>query len=153
MKDRMPQRKESTIMNLPKGSTSMIQPLDVYFFRVFKSFVRRIHQHVMAHEEIINFPIARRDNILTVLEVVYNQFCNPMFQEFLQYSWKKCGYIDGYNPGRETEFNTPMKQCFPKNNDKNCQHQNCQNLFFICCSYCSKFFCFDHFIANKHVHQ
>jgi hypothetical protein len=138
---------------MPKGSTSMIQPLDVYFFRVFKSFVRRIHQHVMAHDEIIDFQIAQRDNILTVLEVVYNQFRNPIFRQLLQYSWQKCRYIDDYIAGRETEFDTPVKHCFPKADMEICQHQGCQNLSFIRCSYCPKAFCFDHFIVNKHMHQ
>lgn len=153
IQDKLPPEKHLTIQNLPKGSTSMIQPLDVFFFRVFKGFVRRIHQHVMAHEETITFQIAQRDNILVVLQVVYHQFCHPRYQRFLQYSWQKCGYIEGYNPGREDEFDTPTKYCFPKNETTDCQHENCQNLSFVRCSYCSNSFCFNHFIVSKHFHQ
>ena len=105
------------------------------------------------HGEIIDFQIAQRDNILTVLEVIYNQFCNPMFRQFLRYSWQKTGYIDGYIARRETEFDTPVESCFPKDSATICEHPGCQILSFIRCSYCSSLFCFNHFIVNKHIHQ
>ena len=105
------------------------------------------------HGEIIDFQIAQRDNILTVLEVIYNQFCNPMFRQFFRYSWQKTGYIDGYIARRETEFDTPVKSCFPKDSATICEHPGCQILSFIRCSYCSSLFCFNHFIVNKHIHQ
>ena len=107
----------------------------------------------MAHSENIDFQIAQQDNILIVLEVVYNQFCNSMFRQFLQFSWQKSGNIDGYVEGKEIEFDTPIKCCFPKDNVTICQRQDCQDLSFIRCSYYSLLFCFDHFILNKHVHH
>ena len=73
----------------------------------------------MAHSENIDFQIAQQDNILIVVEVVYNQFCNSMFRQFLQFSWQKSGNIDGYVEGREVEFDTPIKCCFPKRQRNN----------------------------------
>jgi hypothetical protein len=32
---------------------------------------------------------------------------NPIFRQFLRYSWQKSGYIDGYIAGSEAEFDTP----------------------------------------------
>ena len=108
----------------------------------------------VAHGENVDFQIDQRDNILIVLEVVYNQFCNPQcFGNSQQFSWQKSGYIDGYVEGREVEFDTPIKCCFPKYNVTICQRQDCQDLSFIRCSYYSLSFCFDHFILNKHVHH
>jgi len=108
----------------------------------------------VAHGENIDFQIDQRDNILIVPDVVYNQFCNPQcFGNSQQFSWQKSGYIDGYVEGREVEFDTPIKCCFPKYNVTICQRQDCQDLSFIRCSYYSLSFCFDHFILNKHVHH
>ena len=44
----------------------------------------------VAHGENVDFQIDQRDNILIVLEVVYNQFCNPQcFGNSQQFSWQK----------------------------------------------------------------
>ena len=60
----------------------------------------------MLHEP--EFQIHLRRNILLVLEVVWNQFCNPAFRPFLQYSWRKIGYVDS----DAVEFKTPVELCF-----------------------------------------
>ncbi|VDP46134.1 unnamed protein product [Heligmosomoides polygyrus] len=43
----VPAGKELKLMPIPPGATSLCQPLDVYFFRLFKHFIRRIHENVL----------------------------------------------------------------------------------------------------------
>ena len=61
----VPNGKQVIVKNIPVGATSEIQPLDVFFFRILKNFVRRIHEHVKIH--VPNSRIAKRENILFVL--------------------------------------------------------------------------------------
>ena len=145
----VPDGKEVVIRNIPSGATSEIQPLDVFFFRIFKDFVRRVHEHVMFSSLIEDFQIHRRDNILLILEVVYNEFRNPKFQPFLQYSWKKAGYIV-IEPVR---FQTPVEVCFGQKVLRICENgEPCQERAFIQCSYCLQNLCFRHCFTNRHLH-
>ena len=144
----VPSNEKLTIKNIPASCTSLIQPLDVYFFRVFKGFIRRVHAYVMlAHDD---FLLHRRENILGVLDVVWSQFTNPIFRPFVHYSWRKIGYVDDDEPA--AKFTTPIEECFPKDAGSSCEIENCDDISFVRCSYCTKFLCFSHFIINKHMH-
>ncbi|KAK6044286.1 hypothetical protein COOONC_18210, partial [Cooperia oncophora] len=57
----VPPGKELRLMTIPAGATSLCQPLDVYFFRLFKRYIRRIHDHVIHHQTDFAYS---RDNIL-----------------------------------------------------------------------------------------
>ena len=140
----VPSGKQVTIRNIPPGATSIAQPLDVYFFRVFKDFVRRVHRHIAICS--IRFTIAERSNILRILEVVWRQFCNPIFRPFLQYSGRKIGYIGG---ARE-EFRTPVEACFQNEELQLCDQGDCRRVSLLRCSYCNDSLCFDHYVVNNH---
>ena len=45
----VPEGKQVIVKNIPAGATSEIQALDVFFFRILKDVVPRIHGHVMIH--------------------------------------------------------------------------------------------------------
>ncbi|KIH63956.1 hypothetical protein ANCDUO_05738 [Ancylostoma duodenale] len=60
--------KTLVVRNIPAGTTSYIQPLDVYFFRPFKAMGKRITHYALVHN--INFVVSQRDNILKILSTV-----------------------------------------------------------------------------------
>ena len=57
-----PEGKDIVLKSKPKGTTSKIQPLDVYGFRVSKNYVRRFSDDVLLYEEDINLHL--RNNII-----------------------------------------------------------------------------------------
>ncbi|VDO80556.1 unnamed protein product [Heligmosomoides polygyrus] len=57
--------KELKLMTIPPGATSLSRPLDVYFFRLFKRFIWRIHKYVLHFRP--DFNCFSRDNTLEVI--------------------------------------------------------------------------------------
>ena len=39
-----------TFLQIPKGATGLVQPWDVYGFRLWKSFVKHIEDYVLLHD-------------------------------------------------------------------------------------------------------
>lgn len=64
MLSQVPSGKEVRPMTIPAGATYLCQPLDVYFFRLFKRFIRRLHDYAIQHHP--GFAADSRDGILKV---------------------------------------------------------------------------------------
>lgn len=137
--------KELRIEILPGGTTPILQPADVYFNRTFKHFIRRVSNKIRwRHKEFI---LSVRANLLTVLDLTYNQFKAPMYNPFLQYSWYKAGYFSEHPP----EFSTPTEFCLNCKNYNRCERDDCNQSFcFMRCSYCKLHLCFTHIIDHRH---
>lgn len=129
---------------LPEGSTSLIQPLDVGFFRYWKHFIRRFTETVL----IQNFPInlSQRNNIIKINAVIHNQFSAPAFKPLFEAAWER----SGYETGGEKVFQNLNELCFTFN-DSNCSVKNCKNLSFVKCAWCEKIFCVS-CILEPHFH-
>jgi hypothetical protein len=65
----------------------------------------------------------------------------------IQYAWYASGYTDDH-PG---SFKTVAKVCFSFDATI-CASPPCDTVPFICCSWCGKLLCFNHFFLDYHFH-
>lgn len=131
------------ILVIPAHTTSKVQPLDKFFNRQFKLFLRIIHERV--RRDYPNFNLSKRHNVARILNEIHYQFSADIFNSFMKYSWKSAGILDVDLPF----FDTPPQFCFRKCNP----HQNCTNCGespFIKCAHCSLNLCFNHFLVMPH---
>lgn len=142
-----PATSQYTMKILPKGTTGIAQPLDVYFSRLYKSFTRRITDNMNFSHHEVNMHL--RDNILKLQSLVHNQFRPPRFKNCLKYAWKKCGYLIDENLAHKT----PREFCFPfQQFGKVPDCTECDKFAFIRCGWCKLCFCLEHFFISNNFH-
>ena len=64
---------------IPKGTTGMIKPLDVYGFRFWKNFVRKFSDIVILLNYNVN--LHERNNIIRMQSLTHNQLSSQRFQD------------------------------------------------------------------------
>jgi hypothetical protein len=134
-----------TRVEIPKKTTSRIQPLNVFFNRQMKVIPRRMYDRVMLDGLDINR--SDRNNIIRLISLTHNQLSSEIFYRMIQYAWYASGYTDT-DPG---PFKTVTEVCFAFD-DPVCVVSSCDAAPFICCSWCQKPLCFTHFFLNYHFH-
>ena len=90
---------------IPKGTTGMIQPLDVYGFRL-NNFVRKFSDIVILLNYNVN--LHERNNIIRMQSLTHNQPSSQRFQDVFKYGWCKSGYA----VTKPTNFKNPVEFCF-----------------------------------------
>lgn len=140
-----PANKEYEMLIIPPKTTSQIQPLDVFFFRTWKNFVRKISDRVELDELPVN--LFERNNILKLQSLVHYQFSALRYKNFIIYSWFKSGFLKE----RPNRFLTPVEYCFDLK-EEDCFELNsqCSKGPFIRCSWCEQVLCLTHLFINYH---
>lgn len=143
-----PRNKTYRVSTVPPGLTGQCQPLDVNYFRSYKTFHRKISDYISFNRNEIE--LHARNTILKLQACTFFQFRSPRFHDFIKYAWYKAGLSDSFD--RTVRFQDPIHFCFDVDSiTKDCSVANCKQKCFIRCSWCTKFLCFKHFLEEPSV--
>lgn len=139
--------KEVLRLEIPKRTTSELQPLDCFYNRQMKNFIKKIYNRVALDQ--IPIHLYERNNIIKLVSLMHDQLSAPVFQLMVKYSWFSAGLLK-QNP---SPFSTVNEICFPSiTSYEQCELQACVEGVFITCAHCSKKMCFNHFFIDYHFH-
>ncbi|XP_058810413.1 cullin-2-like [Phymastichus coffea] len=88
----LPNDKSVVLKTIQEGTTGQIQPLDVYGFRLWKNFIRKLSDLTLLMDYDLN--LHERNNIIKIQSLSHNKFSLPRFQNVFQYTWYKTGEQD-----------------------------------------------------------
>uniref|UniRef100_A0A914DYA7 Transposase Tc5 C-terminal domain-containing protein n=1 Tax=Acrobeloides nanus TaxID=290746 RepID=A0A914DYA7_9BILA len=132
---------------MPKKTTSKIQPLDVFFNRQWKVFMRSLSDKIRRLH--MNFTLSERENIARIISVVHYMFTADRFVPLIIYAWWASGYLIDRPP---RNFDTPAQYCLGFQPILKCHKANCNTIGFLRCSHCENVYCFEHTMIDLHVH-
>jgi len=134
-------------LEIPKRTTSELQPLDCFYNRQVKNFLKKIYNRVALDK--LSIHLYERNNIIKLVSLMHNQLSASVFQPMVKYCWFAAGLLK-QNP---SPFSTVNEICFPTiTSHEQCELQSCCECVFITCAHCSKKLCFRHFFILYHFH-
>ena len=139
--------KHVTRLQIPQNSTAELQPLDCYFNRQIKNFLKACYHRVALDE--LDIHLHERNNIIRLVSLMHNQLSADVFVPMIKYSW----FASGLTKDDPTPFRNVNEVCFPSEHvHKQCQEKGCTESVFINCARCSLKLCFQHFFVSYHFH-
>ncbi len=134
-------------LEIPRKTTSDLQPLDCFYNRQMKNFIEKLYNRVALDE--IDIHLYERNNIIKLTSLVHDQLSAPVFRPMIKYSWFVAGLLK-QNP---SPFLTVNEVCFPPiSGHEQCQSSGCEESVMVNCAHCSKKLCFEQFFISYHFH-
>ena len=140
--------KDVDLKIIPPKTTKYTQPLDVYFFRQYKIYAKRITDFIKLHSSNMQPKLHDRFFIVKLHSVIYNQLSAEAYKPMYRYAWRNAGYVigeplDNFIGVIDVAFSIDIIECAV---------MTCDHLGFLHCTFCSHSYCFEHFTESPHLH-
>ena len=89
------EEKNEDLKIIPPKTTKYVQPLDVYFFRQYKIYTKRITDFIKLHSSNMQPKLHDRFFIMKLHCVIYNQLSAEAYRPTLRYMRQNAGYNIG----------------------------------------------------------
>ena len=131
----------SQIAVIPPHCTPFCQPLDVYFFRQMKNFIKKIQNSIDVLQK--NEHLSSREDAIKIHSLIHHQLSAPIFEDMIKYAWFASKLILS-----RSVFANVNEVCFPTDlRRSNCR---CSKSGFIKCAACRNILCFECFYDQYH---
>ena len=139
--------KKRTRLQIPQNTTDELQPLDCYFNRQIKNFLKACYHRVVLDE--LNTHLHERNNIIRLVSLMHSQLSADVFTPMIKYT----GFSSGLISDDPSPFVSVKQFCFASSETHiQCEEKDCDESVFIPCARCSKKLCFQYFFTNYHFH-
>ena len=140
--------KDVDLKIIPPKTTKYAQPLDVYFFRQYKIYSKRITDFIKLRSSNMQPKLHDRFFIMKLHSVIYIQLPTEECKRMLRYAWQNTGYdigetVDNFTSVIDVAFSTDIIEYAV---------MTCDHLAFLDCAFCSHSNCIQHFIESPHLH-
>lgn len=140
------------MLQIPKGTTDKLQPLDVFFNRQYKKFVKRLTEKAL-QDDILQ-EITSRHGIINMHSLIWNQFSSERYQDMIRNAWRNTDpNFSRDELSNPTNVKVVQQIQLDVDASLTCQATNCSAHAFIKCSHCGKLLCLKHFLERVCFHE
>ncbi|CAF1547985.1 unnamed protein product [Adineta ricciae] len=121
--------KKVTRLQIPQNTTDDLQPLDCYFNRQIKNFLKACYHRVALDE--LDIHLHERNNIIRLVSLMHHQLSADVFTPMIKYAWFSSSLL------REdpSPFVNVNQVCFPSSETHmECEENHCGESIFITCA-------------------
>ena len=133
---------------IPPKTTKYAQALDVYFFRQYKIYAKRIIDFIKLRFSKMQPKLHDRFLIMKLHSVIYNQLSAEARRPMLRYAWQNASYdivepVDNFTGVIDVAFRIDIIECAV---------MRCDHFAFLHCAFSSHSYCFEQFSESPHLH-
>ena len=140
--------KDVDLKIIPPKTIKYAKPLDVYFFRQYEIYSKRITDFINLWSSNMQPKLHDRFFIMKFHSVIYNLLSAEAYRPMFCYTWQNAGYnigehVDNFTGVIDVAFSIDIIKCAV---------MTCDHFALLHCAFCSHSYCFENFTESPHLY-